>query len=392
MIAPHGGRLVQRFASDEERDQLIAAAADMPRLMLNEREAADLDMIASGAMSPLEGFMVEDDYRSVCDRKRLAKGLAWPLPVTLALKDGDEPAGFEPGNRVALHLADGTLVGIIDIADVYKADKVYEAEKCLMTADEAHPGVQYLNTVGDHYVGGEVTVLARPEHKRFNRYRLDPKETRVLFKTKGWHTIVAFQTRNPIHRAHEYLTKCALEIVDALLIHPLVGETKSDDIPADVRMKCYETLLENYYADDRVALAVYPQAMRYAGPREAILHALIRKNYGITHIIIGRDHAGVGDYYGTYDAQSMFNEFEPGELGITPLNFEHAFWCKKSGAMASTKTGPEAGPEDRVFLSGTKVREMLAAGDYPPVEFTRPEVAEILVQHYASADKTEVNA
>jgi sulfate adenylyltransferase len=343
MIHPHGGRLVSRVVSGDEIEQLTREAVSLPQLSLNARELADLEMIASGAMSPLEGFMGESDYRS-----------------GLALLD-------EAGHSVA----------VMDLADTYEVDHDYEAQMVLRTNDEAHPGVQYLSSVSNVYLGGTIRMIRRPDHKEFVRYRLEPKETRVLFATKGWNRVCAFQTRNPIHRAHEYLQKCALEVTDGLLIHPLVGETKSDDIPADVRMSCYEALIERYYPNDRVVLSVFPAAMRYAGPREAIFHALVRKNYGCTHFIVGRDHAGVGSYYGTYDAHAIFGEFEPQEIDITPLFFDHAFYCRSCGNMATTKTCPHA-KEDHVFLSGTKVREMLANGELPPVEFTRPEVAQLL--------------
>jgi len=308
-------------------------------------------------------------------------GLPWTIPVVLATKPGDDASSYKEGLDVALTFGDDIL-GVLHLEDKWQPDKQHEAQKVLQTTDEAHPGVQYLQSIGDTYLGGEVSVFEKPKHAELNNYRLDPKETRVLFKTKGWETIVAFQTRNPIHRAHEYLQKCALEIVDALLVHPLVGATKKGDIPADVRMKCYETILENYYPKDRVAVSVFPAAMRYAGPKEAIFHALVRKNYGCTHFIVGRDHAGVGDYYGTYDAQNIFDEFSRDELDVTPLMFEHAFFCVKCGNMASAKTCPH-GNEDHVFLSGTKVREMLSKGECPPPEFTRPEVAEVLVEAYA---------
>jgi sulfate adenylyltransferase len=352
----------------------------MPALRLNAREKSDLEMIATGAMSPLEGFMTSDDYDGVLDLMRLSSGLAWSIPVVLALKEGDGKE-YKAGSDVALTDEGGNVLGVLHLEDKYKVDKEKEASAVLQTTDEAHPGVQYLKTVGDVYLGGKISLLHRPKPRLLDDYQLDPKETRVLFKTKGWHRIVAFQTRNPIHRAHEYIQKCALEIVDALLIHPLIGETKSDDIPADVRMKCYEVLLEKYYPNTRVALSVFPAAMRYAGPKEAVFHALLRKNYGCTHFIVGRDHAGVGSYYGTFDAHYIFGEFEPEEIGITPLFFDHAFYCKKCEGMASTKTCPHGG-DDHVFLSGTKVREMLARGETPPPEFTRPEVADILVEAF----------
>jgi len=378
MIAPHGGRLVDRIVVGKEKEALERRAPDLPRLALNSREQSDLEMIATGAMSPLEGFMGLEDYASVLDNMRLAKGLPWTIPVTLAVKEGTG-AEYAEGSDVALYSEDGRLLGVLHLDEKYDVDKEHEAKMVLQTADEAHPGVQYLATVGGVYLGGGVSVINRPQHRDFHDFRLDPKETRVLFKVRGWNTVAAFQTRNPIHRAHEYLQKCALEIVDALLIHPLMGETKKDDIPADVRMRCYLALLQNYYPTDRVAISVFPAAMRYAGPREAIFHALVRKNYGCTHFIVGRDHAGVGAYYGTYDAHYIFREFDPEEIGITPLFFDHAFYCRRCGSMASTKTCPH-GKDDRVILSGTQVRQMLARGQMPPPEFTRPEVAQILME------------
>lgn len=379
-IKPHGGRLVNRLVEGETKENLLERAHALPKIQLNERELADIEMIAVGAMSPLEGFMTREVYDSVLDTMHLPLGLPWTLPVTLSVKPDEDPDQYRTGLDVALCRGDAVL-GVMHLEDKWKPDKAAEAEKVLLTTDEAHPGVAYLGSVGDTYLGGEISVFEKPEHEAMNDYRLDPKETRVLFKAKGWSTIVAFQTRNPIHRAHEYLQKCALEIVDGLLIHPLVGATKKGDIPADVRMRCYEVLLENYYPRDRVAISVFPAAMRYAGPREAIFHALVRKNYGCTHFIVGRDHAGVGKYYGTYDAQLIFNEFTREELDITPLFFEHAFYCTACGNMASAKTCPH-GNDEHVFLSGTKVREMLSRGECPPPEFTRPEVAEVLVEAY----------
>jgi len=383
MIKPHGGRLVNRFVEGKEREALEEKIPDLPRLVLNERELADFEMIATGAMSPLEGFMGRADYVSVLDLKRLATGLPWTIPIVLSAKGEGE--SYRPGEDIALEDSGGNVLGVFHLEDIHPIDKRQEAEKVLLTCDEAHPGVQYLDSIDGPYLGGTVSALHRPKHESFLNYRLDPKETRVLFKAKGWETVAAFQTRNPIHRAHEYLQKCALEIVDGLLIHPLMGATKKDDIPAEVRMACYEVLLKNYYPSTRTAVSVFPAAMRYAGPREAIFHALVRKNYGCTHLIVGRDHAGVGNYYGTYDAHYIFREFDPYEIGITPLFFDHAFFCTKCGNMASTKTCPH-GSEDHVFLSGTKVRQMLGEAQLPPVEFTRPEVAEILMSHMQSKE------
>jgi sulfate adenylyltransferase len=377
MIPPHGGRLVNRMASDEEATSLRNEAHSLPKVSLNQRELCDLEMLGVGAMSPLEGFMSQDDYEGAVHIMRLAHGAVWSLPVTLSAKSSAD-AKLEKGDRVALCIGDAEPLAVLDVEDTYRPDKGLEAEKVLRTRDEAHPGVAYLNSVGDTYIGGRVTLLQTITHDDFTQFRLDPAESRVLFKEKGWRSIVAFQTRNPIHRAHEYLQKCALEMVDGLFIHPLVGETKAGDTPADVRMKCYTTLLDNYYPKDRVVLAVFPAAMRYAGPREAIFHALVRKNYGCTHFIVGRDHAGVGSYYGTYDAQEIFKEFEPSDIGITPIYFDNSFFCMKCGNMASQKTCPHS-KENHLFLSGTKVREMLANGELPPAEFTRPEIAQILM-------------
>ena len=383
MIRPHGGRLVDRKVPGEDRERLAREAGRMPQVPLNERELSDLEMIACGAMSPLEGFMGEADYRSVVDSMRLANGLVWSIPVALSAKT-EEHEKLKPGTQAALVDEVGRALAVMEVKDCYRVDHDYEAQMVLRTTDDGHPGVQYLKSILPVYLGGEIHLIRRMERRDFLRYRLEPKETRVLFDTKGWRRVVAFQTRNPIHRAHEYLQKCALEITDGLLIHPLVGETKKDDIPADVRMSCYEELIAKYYPRDRVVLSVFPAAMRYAGPREAIFHALVRKNYGCTHFIVGRDHAGVGNYYGTYDAHAIFGEFEPEEIEITPLFFDHAFFCRECGNMASTKTCPH-GNEDHVFFSGTKVREMLAAGELPPPEFTRPEVAKIL----ADSTRTE---
>ena len=379
MIAPHGGTLVDRTVTGAAREALLAKAAGLPVIVLNSREASDLEMIAVGAMSPLSGFLGQADYEGVVKEMRLADGTLWPLPVVLATKGGEQ--GIAAGQDACLQLEDGTILGTIAVSDVWQPDKRAELEQCF-AGDDAHPAWGYLQSVGDSYVGGTITVADLPSHAKHNDYRLTPAQTRAAFAEKGWETVVAFQTRNPIHRAHEYLTKVALEQCDGLLVHPLVGDTKSDDIPSDTRMECYHALLSKYYPQDRTMLAVYPQAMRYGGPREAVLHAVCRQNYGVTHIIVGRDHAGVGAYYGTFDAQAIFDGLRADDLEIGTLRFEHAFWCKLTGGMATTKSSP-AGPENRVFLSGTKVRDMLAAGQRPPEEFTRPEVADILIAAYA---------
>lgn len=378
MIAPHGGRLVNRMVEGGERDRLLASAPKLPKVVLNAREMADVDMIAVGAMSPLQGFMSKADYDAVLATRRLNNGLPWTVPIVLAVKPGGSADSYKEGGDVALETQDGQLLAILHLDSKWKMDKGDEARKVLRTDDKAHPGVGYLDSIGDTYLGGTLSVVNRLKYDKYNNRRLDPVETRTLFKAKGWNTIAAFQTRNPIHRAHEYLTKVALEMVDGLMLHPLMGETKSDDVPADVRMQCYEALLAGYYPKERTALVVYPQAMRYGGPSEAVLHAICRKNYGVTHFLVGRDHAGVGNYYGSYDAQKIFDEYTPAELGIHLMKFENSFWCKRTNGMASTKSSP-ATPEERVNLSGTQVREMLRAGQMPPVEFTRPEIAEILI-------------
>jgi sulfate adenylyltransferase len=377
-IAPHGGDLVDLLVPEDRREATRAEADHLPKLVVNARELSDLEMLAVGALSPLTGFVGEADYLSVLETMHLSGGLAWAIPVTLSLTD-DDVKRIGAGNSVALLSREGgNPIAVVDVAEVFKRDRQKEALGVYGTEELEHPGVAALYEAGDFCLAGTVRALGLPEHDDFLSYRLTPSQTRAAFAERGWRTVVGFQTRNPIHRAHEYLQKCALEIVDGLLVHPLVGATKGDDVPADVRMRCYEALFEGYYPKDRAMVSVFPAAMRYAGPREAIWHAICRKNYGCTHFIVGRDHAGVGSYYGTYDAQRIFEEFEPGELGIMPLMFEHSFWCNACEGMASPKTCPH-GEESRVSLSGTRVREMLRAGERPPIEFSRPEVADILI-------------
>ena len=378
-IAPHGGELVDRLAPEEERAERLREAEEFPTVMVGPRTLSDLEMISSVVFSPLTGFMGREDYESVVETMHLSSGLVWSMPITLNIND-DEANGVEEGDEVALADGEGRIVATMTVTDRYVYDKGREAKAVYRTDDGNHPGVAARYRQGGTLLGGEVTLLDdAPNPRPFPGYYYEPKQLRALFAEKGWKRVVGFQTRNPVHRAHEYIQKSALETVDGLLLNPLVGETKSDDIPAAVRMNSYETILKRYYPRERTVLAVFPAAMRYAGPREAIFHAMCRKNYGCTHFIIGRDHAGVGDYYGTYDAQHIFDEFDEDELGITPLFFEHAFFCLNCGGMATTKTCPHD-KENHVFFSGTRVREMLAKGEFPPPEFSRPEVVEVLIE------------
>jgi sulfate adenylyltransferase len=379
LITPHGGELVNRQIQDGEREELIRMAITLPKVQLNNRQISDLLLIAIGGYSPLDGFLNEADYTSVRDQMKLANGAVWTIPITLAVSKDAADALSAPA-EVALY-DDDYLLGVLKVTEKFTYDKEREAQAVYGTKDRAHPGVATLFAQGDWLLAGPIRLLNRPRNPLFQHYNLDPSETRALFSERGWRRVVAFQTRNPVHRAHEYIQKCALEIADGLLLHPIVGETKSDDVPADVRIRSYEEILANYYPASRTVLSVMPAAMRYAGPREAVFHALIRKNYGCSLFIVGRDHAGVGNYYGTYDAHYIFDEFDPSELGITPLFFDHTFYCRTCGAMASAKTCPHEAT-NHVTLSGTKVRELLSAGELPPVEFSRPEVARVLIDAY----------
>ncbi|MGE5407641.1 MAG: sulfate adenylyltransferase [Syntrophothermus sp.] len=346
-------------------------------LTLSERHTADFEMIGNGGFAPLTGFQGSADWKRVCDEMRTADGAYWPIPITLATD-----LECEVGDVVELSSDEGKPLGRITVEEIFERDVRLEAEAVYLTTDEEHPGVAAIYEEGNRCIAGPIEVDALPDHEEaFMRRYLTAPETRQAFAERGWKRIVAFQTRNPIHRAHEYLTKAALETCDGLFIQPLIGKTKAGDIPADVRMRCYEVLMENYYPQDRVMLGVKPAKMHYAGPREAVLHAIVRRNYGATHFIVGRDHAGVGDYYGTYDAQRIFDEIDIDELGIEPLFFEHSFWCNACEGMASGKTCPHDSSE-HVFLSGTKVREMLGNGERPPQEFSRNEVADILIDAY----------
>ncbi len=378
LVDPHGGVLVDRLVPDADAKAFTAHAATLPTLVLDARELADLELMATGAASPLTGFLDSRDYQSVLDRLRLANGIVWPLPFTLAVP---EDAKVAPGDERALADGNGRVWGTITVTDVFTRDPNAESRAVYGTDDAAHPGVAYLLSRPRTLVGGPVRVLPLGDDRPFLEYRLSPRELRARINELGWKTVAGFQTRNPIHRAHEHLTKIALEVSDGLVIHPLVGETKQDDVPASVRFQAYRVLVDKSYPKDRTILAAFPAAMRYAGPREAVFHAIARKNYGINQIIVGRDHAGVGKYYEPLAAQRIFDQFEPGDLSVKPLRLDPTFYCRACGTLASSKSCPH-GPAERLDLSGTKVREILRSGGHLPEEFTRPEVAEVLRTHY----------
>ena len=374
---------MERLIAGSERETLVYQARRLPALILDEWELSDIELFSIGALSPLNGFLKEVDYDSVVDHMRLADGTVWPLPVTLSLTR-EEADLWKPGLDLSLAAPDGEPIAILHQPELYLYNQAVEAKVVYGTTDLGHPGVARLMAQGPYYVGGRVSVLNLPRHDDFLPYRLTPAQTRQEFRRRGWQRIVGFQTRNPIHRAHEYLLRCGLEMGDGLMIHPLVGQTKGDDIPADVRMRCYEALVKGYLPQDRILLVVNPAAMRYGGPREAIFHAIIRQNYGCSHFIVGRDHAGVGKFYGPFDSQRIFDRFTGGDLGVTPLCFDNAFYCRVCQGMATVKTCPHLA-EERVSLSGTAVRQMLSEGKSPPPEFTRPEIAEILREAYVGS-------
>lgn len=382
LVPPHGGQLYPLLLENDERDYEIKRAKTLPKVRMSSRETSDLIMLGIGAFSPLDGFMRQEDYIQVVETMHLANGTLWPIPITLSV-DKSRTDSLKINDEIALIDAEtDELMATMKVEEKYHYDKKHEAKQVFRTDHEAHPGVAKVYAQYDMYLAGPVKVLSEGEYPaRFGLYYARPVETRAIFAQMGWQTVAAFQTRNPIHRSHEYVTKIALEVSDGVLIHPLVGKLKDDDIPADVRMKCYEVLLQHYYPKDRVICKVYPMEMRYGGPREAVLHAIFRQNFGCSHLIIGRDHAGVGNYYGPFDAQKIFEEINDGELALKPLNIDWTFWCYKCEGMASMKICPH-GKEDRLLISGTKLREMLAHGERPAKEFSRPEVIDILMDYY----------
>jgi sulfate adenylyltransferase len=383
LVPPHGGRIRPLLVPDrKERQERHASAGGLPRITVTSKEASDLVMLASGAYSPLDGFMGRGDYRRVLGEMRLAGGLLWPIPITLAVSR-EQADGIPEGSRLALVDAEiNEVSAAMTVVEKFASDKREEARRVFGTEDAGHPGVAKLYTQGDVYLAGPVECYGEGGYRRRFVDYARPAETRAIFAERGWSRVAAFQTRNPIHRSHEYLTKVALEVSDGLLIHPVVGKLKDDDIPVEVRMRCYKVLLDHYYPRDRVVLKVYPMEMRYAGPREAVLHAIIRQNFGCSHLIIGRDHAGVGDYYDPFAAQRIFDALAPGDLAIQPFKIGWTFWCRRCAAVVSEKTCPHT-KADHLMISGTTLREMLSKGERPPDEFSRPEVIEILTEHYA---------
>ncbi len=386
LVPPHGGRLKPLILKGEELKEERERAKSLPVVYLTSRETSDLIMMAMGAFSPLEGFMGRDDYLSVVDRMHLTDGTLWPIPITLAVSK-EQADSLPVGSEAALvDEESGERMATMKVIEKFSYDRRHEARSVFRTEDEAHPGVAKLLAQKEILLAGPVKALSEgPYPDLYGGHFGRPAEIRKVFEERGWKTVAAFQTRNPIHRSHEYCTKIALEVCDGLLIHPLVGKLKTDDIPAEVRMKCYEVLMENYYPRDRVVLKVYPMEMRYAGPREAVLHAIFRQNYGCSHLIVGRDHAGVGSYYGPFDAQKIFDEIDEGELHIKPLKIDWTFWCHRCDGMTSMKTCPH-NKEDRVLISGTQLRKMLAEGQMPPKEFSRPEVVQILMDYYKKSN------
>ena len=377
-LKPHGDTLINKQLTSSEVENFRKRCGSQTPLVLDAVAEADLEMLSIGGYSPLTGFMTNVDRAGVAKEMRLQNGVMWPIPITLGIQE-EHTQKLKPGSWVELVNENGAKRGVLEVTEVYSRDVNEEAQLVFGTTSSEHPGVAEMARRGPYCVAGPVWAYPNSQTPEFAKNRWAPTEARAYFAEKNWKKIVGFQTRNPVHRAHEYIIKCALEICDGLLLHPIVGFTKSDDIPAVVRMRCYEALIASSFPADRVLLSVLPAPMRYAGPREAVLHALVRKNYGCTHFIVGRDHAGVGNYYGTYDAQKIFERFSSAELGIQPLMFENSFFCRTCGQMGTSKTCPHD-TSHHVSLSGTKVRELLKKGERPPPEFSRAQVADILIE------------
>lgn len=384
LVKPHGSdNLVPLLLTGDALTSALASAQNLPKILLSSREVGDVIMLGIGGFTPLTGFMVQKDWQGVCDSMQMDNGLFWPIPITLSATQ-DEANTLAVGDKAALVNAEtGEIIGSITVSEKYSIDKDYECQQVFKTTDTDHPGVKMVLEQGEVNIAGEVEVYSQggfPE--QYGELYMTPAQTRAYFEEKGWSMVSAFQTRNPMHRSHEYLAKIAVEIGDGLMIHSLLGKLKPGDIPAQVRSDAISTLIDNYFVDDTVLQSGYPLDMRYAGPREALLHALFRQNYGCSHLIVGRDHAGVGDYYGPFDAHDIFDQIPAGALETQALKIDWTFWCDKCGGMSSMKTCPHSA-EDRLLLSGTKLRHLLSENLEVPAEFSRPEVLKILRKYYA---------
>ena len=384
LVPPHGGGdLKPLLASADQRNAAISRAASLAKVVLTSREVSDLFMLGMGAYTPLPGFMGEADWRGVCVDMKLANGVFWPIPITLSASAQVADA-ITIGDSVALTDGEsGEVLGILDVAEKYAIDKAFECEHVFRTTDEGHPGVEKVMQQGEVNLAGPVVVLSEGHFpETYKELYMRPERSRAMFTERGWSRVAAFQTRNPMHRSHEYLAKIAVEVTDGVFIHQVLGALKPGDIPAEVRTNAIQAMIDTYFVSGTVIQAGYPIEMRYGGPREALIHALIRQNFGCSHLIVGRDHAGVGDYYGPYEAQAIFDELWEGALHCAPLKIGITFFCKKCDGMATEKTCPH-GSEDRITISGTRQREMLSGGEEIPAEFSRPEVIAVLREYYS---------
>jgi len=375
MIAPHGGRLVNRFVPEDKVAALRKDMAHMPRVNIPEEMVVELQNFAQGTFSPLEGFMLRSDVEGITAKNRLENGMAWTIPIMLDVSEA-VAKDIKEGAQAALYGPDGRGEAVLEVEERYQLNREAVAKAVFGTVDKAHPGVAKLFQMAEVFLGGKVHVLERKKH-RYDRYNLSPAETRMLFKERGWRTVVGFQTRNPPHRAHEYLQKCALESVDGLFINPVIGRKKAGDFTDELILETYQYLIDNFYPRDRAVMSILPFEMRYAGPKEAIFHAIVRKNFGCTHFIVGRDHAGVGDYYDTYAAHRIFDEFDPKDLGVTPMFYDNTFFCKRCGNMASKKTCPH-GKDDLIAPSGKRIRAIITERAAVEPELMRPQIVDIL--------------